>query len=121
MDDEEQVQDIMRAMLSELGHDVLIAADGNAAVRTYSEQLRDNTPIDLVIMDLTVPGGMGGKDAAKEVLAIDPQAKLVVSSGYSHDPVMANFRDHGFRSAITKPCQLGQLARIIEQVLAEES
>ena len=120
MDDEEQVQDIMRAMLSELGHDVLIAADGTAAVRTYSEQRKNNTPIDLVIMDLTVPGGMGGKDAAKEVLAIDPQAKLVVSSGYSHDPVMANFRDHGFRSAITKPCQLGQLARIIEKVLAEE-
>ena len=69
-------------------------------------------------MDLTIPGGMGGKDAVQEILKINPDAKIIVSSGYSNDPIMANFKDYGFCSAITKPYQLQDLSQVIDQLVA---
>ena len=74
-------------------------------------------PFDLVIMDLTIPGRMGGEEAVQEILNIDPIAKVIVSSGYSNDPIMANFKDYGFCSAIVKPYQLQKLSKVINQLI----
>lgn len=117
VDDEEVVRNVSAAMLGELGHEVLLAEEGQQAVEIYRQNLEQDTPIDLLIMDLTIPGGMGGQEALQHVLAIDPQAKAVVSSGYSNDPVMANFADYGFAAAITKPYQLTDMSKVINQLL----
>jgi CheY-like chemotaxis protein len=115
MDDEEMVRNILQEMLCRTGHEVLLAKDGIEAVQAYREAMENGDPIDLIIMDLTIPGGIGGKEAVQKILAINPEAKVVVSSGYSNDPVMANFKDYGFCSAIAKPYQLSELTRVISQ------
>ncbi len=109
MDDEEMVRRVMKILLETLGHEAIMAEDGQQALRLYQESQNHKHPVDLVIMDLTIPGGMGGKEAAAQLLAIDPQAKLIVASGYSDDPVMANFQDHGFKAAMSKPFILDTL------------
>lgn len=116
MDDEEVVRSVAEAMLRRLGHEVVLAVNGEEAVRLYRQALDNDSKFDLVIMDLTVPGGMGGKDATREILKLDPDARVIVSSGYSNDPIMANFREHGFCSAIIKPYQLQELSRLIDSL-----
>jgi two-component system cell cycle sensor histidine kinase/response regulator CckA len=117
MDDEELVRDIARAMLTQMGHEVLLAKDGLQAVQLYEREMTNDTPIDLTIMDLTIPGGMGGKEAVQRILAVDPEAKVIVSSGYTNDPVMANSKDFGFCSAIVKPYELQELKNRISHIL----
>lgn len=117
MDDEEMVRDIAKAMLSRMGHEVLLAQDGAGALELYREHSESGKSIDLVIMDLTIPGGMGGKDAVKEILAFDPSAKVIVSSGYSNDPAMANYQEYGFAAAVVKPYRLHDLTKVINRVL----
>ncbi len=117
MDDESTVRSVLRAMLRKLGYDVEEAADGSAAVERFAEARRAGKPFALVIMDLTVPGGMGGREAITKIRAIDSGARAVVSSGYSTDPVMAEFRQHGFNGVIEKPYRLEQLARVLDGVL----
>ncbi len=117
MDDEEMVRTISKEMLCELGHDVVLAADGEEAIKLYQESMAIGRPIDLVIMDLTIPGGMGGKEAVKNILSINPDAKVIVSSGYSNDPIMANFKDYNFCSAIEKPFRLQDLSSVIAQII----
>ncbi|MCK4839624.1 MAG: PAS domain S-box protein [Desulfobulbaceae bacterium] len=116
MDDDEMVRNVAQKMLVQLGHDVVLAANGEEAVKLYQESMNSGRHFDLVIMDLTIPGGMGGKEAVQEVLDMDPEAKVIVSSGYSNDPVMANFKDHGFCSAIEKPFRLQELSNAIAQI-----
>ena len=118
MDDEQLVQDIAGQMLVILGHEVLHAADGREAIEIFDEHRRSGKPVDAIIMDLTIPGGMGGKDAIGEILKIDPQAKVIVSSGYGNDPVMANYRQYGFKAAITKPFLLEELNKALTDVLS---
>ncbi len=115
MDDEEMVRSIVQAMLVQLGHEVDLAEDGQQAITSYQAAVKSGRPFDLVIMDLTIPGGMGGKEAVREILNIDPNAKVIVSSGYSNDPIMASFKDFGFCYAIAKPYQLKELSEIIDQ------
>ena len=117
MDDEEMLRAVAGAMLQRLGHEVVQARDGKEALAQYRQHREEGKPIDLVIMDLTIPGGMGGKEAVREILAMDPFAKVIVSSGYSNDPIMANCREYGFVAAMVKPFQLEDLARVIKQVL----
>ena len=100
-----------------MGHEVLLVKDGVEAVRVHKEAIDSDSPIDLIIMDLTIPGGIGGKEAVQKILAIDPEAKVIVSSGYSNDPVMANFKDYGFCSAIAKPYRLSELTKVISQLI----
>jgi len=119
MDDEEQIRNMTQRMLTRIGHEVTLAADGEEAIRRYREAYTGGVPIDLVIMDLTIPGGMGGKDAVREILAINTQAKVVVASGYSTDPVMASFKDFGFCDAIVKPFQQSELKMMLKRVLTE--
>ena len=117
MDDEEMIRDMTSEMLSRLGHEVLLAEHGHEAIEIYNEHRRKNRKIDIIIMDLTIPGGMGGKDTIKEILRIDPQAKVVVASGYSNDPVMARYRQYGFRASIAKPFQIAELNTLINDLL----
>lgn len=117
MDDDEMVRNVAERMLSRLGNEVFLAKDGDEAIRLYQAAIDSGEPIQLVIMDLTIPGGMGGKEAVQEILKIDQKAKVIVSSGYSNDPVMAKFKDYGFSAAIIKPFQLQELTRVIKHVL----
>ncbi|SHJ90537.1 PAS domain S-box-containing protein [Malonomonas rubra DSM 5091] len=117
VDDEEGVRTIATEMLKEMGHDVLTADEGQLAVDIYRKNLEQKTPIDVMIMDLTIPGGMGGEEALQKILAIDPEAKAAVSSGYSNDPVMAKYADYGFSAAIAKPYQFADMAKTINELL----
>ncbi|MCX5864103.1 MAG: ATP-binding protein [Deltaproteobacteria bacterium] len=114
MDDDEMLRDVAKAMLTSLGHEVMLAADGNEAIEVYK---KSGNTIDLIIMDLTIPGGMGGKDAVGEILKLNPAAKVVVSSGYSNDPIMARFGEYGFCAALVKPYQLSDFTKVINQLI----
>ena len=117
MDDEEMLRNLARSQLSMLGHEVIAVADGEQAINRYQELQDLGTPVDLVIMDLTIPGGMGGREAAQKLRLLDPQAKIIVASGYSNDPVMATYGQYGFKAAIAKPFNLAELSAVINTVL----
>ncbi|CAK8713776.1 histidine kinase [Candidatus Electrothrix gigas] len=113
MDDDLMLRNLARSQLTALGHDAVLVKDGAAAISTYQEMLETDNPIDLVILDLTIPGGMGGKEAAQKILQLDPEAKLIVASGYSNDQVMAEYSEYGFRAAVAKPFTLNELREAI--------
>ncbi|HWA24443.1 MAG TPA: ATP-binding protein [Lacunisphaera sp.] len=115
MDDEDVIRRVAGRMLSLAGHEAVFAADGNEAVRAYVDARRSGRPFDLVIFDLTVPGGMGGRDALKELREFDPEIRAMASSGYSSDPVMANPRNYGFRTSLPKPYDIPDLMRAVEE------
>ena len=117
MDDEEMIREIAQKQLAVLGHDAVLVADGEEAINTYQELQANGTPVDLVIMDLTIPGGMGGREASQKLLQVDPETKIIVASGYSNDPLLANFREYGLSAAIAKPFDLGRLKKAIEDSL----
>ena len=117
MDDDEMVRGVAGAMLRQLGHEVAEAVDGEEAIAMYRQAREAGTPYDVVIVDLTVPGGMGGQEAVAVIRDEDPAVKAVVSSGYSNDPVMAHYRDYGFAAAISKPYQLREIQRVLADVL----
>ncbi len=117
MDDEEMLLDVAKAQLVVLGHEPVVVNDGVKAISRYTEMLALGTPVDLVIMDLTIPGGMGGQEAAEKLLEIDPDAKIIVASGYSNDPVMADYEKYGFCAAIAKPFDLKELGDVIATVV----
>lgn len=117
MDDDEMVRDIVDKILGRFGYEVVQAVDGDEAVEKYKDAVSSGEAIDLVIMDLTIPGGMGGKDAVKKLLTIDPDAHVIVASGYANDPVMANCREYGFLAAVQKPFQMSELIWVVEQSL----
>lgn len=117
MDDDEMVLNMAGAMLTYIGHTIVYASDGKEAIQLYREAQEAGRRFDLVIMDLTVPGGMGGKEAIQKILQIDPTAMGIVSSGYSNDPIMANCTNYGFSAAIVKPYQLQELSKTIRSLL----
>lgn len=117
MDDEEMLRDVAKAQLVALGHEPILVTDGFQAINRYQELQEIGMPVDLVIMDLTIPGGMGGQEAAARLLLIDPEAKIIVASGYSNDPAMANYKEYGFRAAVVKPFDLKELSNAIASVL----
>ena len=116
MDDDTVVRQVTKNMLEHLGHRVILAKDGAEAIRLYRQREGTEEAVDAIFMDLTIPGGMGGKEAATEILKINPKAKVIVSSGYSNDPIMANCRDYGFCAAICKPYQLAELTKAVSQI-----
>lgn len=113
MDDDEMIRELVRNLLDSFGYEPLLARDGEEAIRLYLAAQAEETPIVAVIMDLTIPGGMGGKEAVREIHKIDPAAKVIVASGYSNDPIMANYRDYGFCAAIVKPFNLQEFREAI--------
>ena len=119
MDDEVGVRGLGADMLTDIGYEVTTAIDGAEAIRLYREAMEAGNPFDAVILDLTIPGGMGGKATIPRLIEIDPEVKAIVSSGYSNDPVMANFREHGFKAIIAKPYKIRKMSEVLHEVLTE--
>lgn len=117
MDDEEIIREVATEILVFAGYSVESCQEGMEAVERYRSSLRNGTPYDAVIMDLTVPGGMGGREAARLILEIDPDAVVIVSSGYSNDPVVADFHGYGFSGAVVKPFSAGALAAEVRRLI----
>ena len=117
MDDEEMIRKMVVRLLTAAGYEVEAVSDGAAALERYAKAAGSGRPFDAVILDLTVPGGMGGKEALKRLLEIDPDVKAVVSSGYSTDPIMSDFREYGFCAVMAKPYSVEALGTTLEQVL----
>jgi len=113
MDDDEMVRELATLTLGRLGYLVKTCCNGKEAISLYQAALEAGTPFSVVLMDLTIPGSMGGVETARQILAFDPAAPLVVSSGYSEDPVMASYREYGFCAAIEKPYNADDIAKII--------
>jgi two-component system, cell cycle sensor histidine kinase and response regulator CckA len=111
MDDDPGIRELSAKMLGFLGYQSIACADGREAVELYRSRREGGEPFRAAILDLTVPGGMGGVEAAREILACDPQANLIVSSGYSYDPVMAQYRKYGFCGAVGKPYRADELSQ----------
>jgi PAS domain S-box-containing protein len=119
MDDEEFVREIATHLLEHLGYTVTTAKEGKEALALYREALEKKTPFAAVIMDLTIPGGMGGKAAIRELKKIDPEAKTIVSSGYANDAILANYREYGFDGSVPKPYKVEELSSTLHQVLTK--
>ncbi len=122
MDDEEVVRDVAGEMLRHLGFDVAFAVNGKKAIDLYKNKMSENgskPPFDLVIMDLTVPDGMGGVECLQRLRKVDPRVKALVSSGYSREAAMANFQHHGFLGVVDKPYKLNDLKDILIKVLPD--
>lgn len=117
MDDELLILNSLRECLERCGYQVAITKDGREAALCYEQAKKDGTPFDLVILDLTIPGGVGGKEAARMILAIDPEAKVIASSGYSDDPVMLDYRKFGFSGVVSKPFKIEALSALIKKLL----
>ena len=120
MDDEESIRRLGASILERMGHEVAAVPDGAEAVRKYSEARSHGRAFDLVIFDLTIPGGLGGRAALEQILKEDPQARAIVSSGYSNDQVLSNYRAHGFRGMILKPYEISDFTQVVEKVLRGE-
>ncbi len=115
MDDEEIVRDVASRILKHIGYEVEVAKDGAEAIALYKQAQESQFPFNVVILDLTVPGGMGGREAIEKLIELDPQAKAIVSSGYSSDPVMSNFREYGFSSVVSKPYKIEELREALHK------
>jgi PAS domain S-box-containing protein len=119
MDDERDVREVAGGMLRHAGWTVDFAASGAEALKAYSRAMHQGKPFDIVLMDLTVPGGMGGRETITGLLEIDPSAKVVVSSGYSDDPIMKDYGSFGFKGVLAKPYGIAELTAVLQRVARE--
>jgi CheY-like chemotaxis protein len=117
MDDEEVMREVFSAFAQQLEYRPVTAQDGAEALHLYEKALAANTPFALVIVDLTVPGGMGGKEMIGKLLALDPQARAIVASGYANDPIMADYRRYGFVGVAPKPTTFPEFAAALAAAL----
>ena len=120
MDDDASLRKMVGRILVNLGYEAEVAKDGAEAIRMYKDAQEAGKPYDAVIMDLTIPGGMGGKVAINKLIEIDPEVKAIVSSGYSDDPVLANFQEYGFKGMMPKPFESHALGKVLHEVLQGE-
>ena len=118
LDDEEAICALVSCALQPYGIEVVQTTDAPTAIAKYEEALKAGQRFDVVISDLTIPGGMGGREAVRRLLEIDPSVRAIVSSGYTTDPVMSHFRDHGFCAMIAKPYEISALGKVVADVLA---
>ena len=119
VDDEPMIRSLMRDLLEHLGYEVETAAEGGEAVRRFDETAASGRPFDAIILDLTIRGGLGGREAFELIRARHPRVRAIVSSGYSNDPIMARYREHGFVGMLSKPYTLEDLSALLAQVLGE--
>ena len=117
MDDQKIIRDMIKNMLIHLGYEVEFATDGAEAVELYEKAKESGHSFDVAILDLTVPGGMGGKEAIKKLLEIDPKAKAIVSSGYFNDPIMSDYKQYGFKGVVAKPYHINELNETLHTML----
>ena len=117
MDDERMVREVASKILTFLGYEAVVVEDGAAAIVAYTKAREEGQPFDLVILDLIVPGGAGGQETMEKLLALDPEVKAIVSSGYADDPVMTHYQKYGFRGFIKKPYRVTDLSKILHNVI----
>lgn len=120
MDDELPIRQLSEDMLRLIGCRVESCSDGEELIELYRQRFMEGRPADAVIMDLTIPGKMGGLEAAQRILELDREARLIVSSGYSTDPVMANYHAYGFAGFLIKPYRIDDLSQVLSRVLSQE-
>ena len=118
MDDEAMIRELTGNMLQHLGYDVDFAEEGQTAVQKYQAALEASDPYDAVILDLTIKGGMGGQETIERLKAIDPKVKAIVSSGYSENPVVANYADYGFCASVAKPYEMIEFSQALDRVVS---
>ena len=120
MDDEQIILDVMQEVLKFLKYDVVSARDGLAAIDLYKKEKTGGAPFDIVILDLSVPSGMGGKETIEQLIKFDPAVKAIVSSGYTNDPGVENFSQYGFSKRLTKPYKIKDLKNILEELMRKQ-
>lgn len=116
MDDDDDVLNVAVNMLNLMGYQTDIAHEGSEAIRMYRQAMEEEKPFDGVILDLTIPGGMGGLEALRQLLQIDPGVKVIVSSGYANDPIMAEYAKYGFHGVVTKPYDMDHLGQVLRNL-----
>ena len=117
MDDEQMILDIVSRMLGHLGYDVTTCTDGSQAIAAFAKSKSHSEPFDVVMMDLVIPNGVGGQDAVHTIKKIDPNAKVIASSGHLEHPVMQDHKKFGFNAVLEKPYKLEKLQQVIETVI----
>ena len=117
MDDEPGIRTLLTAILKHFGYETTTVPDGAEAIREYKEAREQGRPYSAVIMDLTIPGGMGGKDTIRALRELDPNIKAIVCSGYSNDPVLAEYQKYGFLARVEKPYRMQELGRVLRSVI----
>lgn len=121
LDDEEMILSLVKQILTRFGYSVVVSTDGAETLSLYQEALMTQQPFDMVILDLTIPGGKGGKDVIQELRALNPNVHAIVSSGYYNDPVLANYREYGFDGMVAKPYKVHDLLQVIQKTLTGSS
>jgi len=119
MDDEKMVREMCIQMLGRLGYEVETASHGQEAVEMYQKAVKTDRPFDAVILDLTIKGGMGGKEAIKRLIGIDPDVRAIVASGYSSDPIMSDFKNHGFIASVAKPYSMLEIKQLLGSTIGD--
>lgn len=117
MDDEETIREFLSETLTMGGYTVDAVGEGAEAVAAYRRASEEGRPFSAVILDLTIPGGMGGKETMEKLIEFDPEVKAIVSSGYAKDPIMANYQQHGFKDVVPKPYKIEELSRVLAEVI----
>ena len=120
MDDEEPILSFVGRILEHLGYEAEFARDGSEALESYRKARDGGNPFAAVVLDLTVPGGMGGQEAMEQLRAMDPDVKAIVSSGYSNDPVMAQYKQYGFSGVIAKPYDIHTFSQVLHKAMAQD-
>ncbi|MCL6584402.1 MAG: PAS domain S-box protein [bacterium] len=117
MDDQEMIRNMARQMLTRLGYRVEFASHGEEAIRLFRQAKESKDPFCAVILDLTIPGGMGGKETIQKLREIDPEVRAIASSGYSNDPIMTEYQKYGFKGIVSKPYEIKELSEVLQRVI----
>jgi CheY-like chemotaxis protein len=120
MDDEQIILEVTHEVLNFLNYDGMFASDGQTAIDLYKKEKNAGAPFDIVILDLSVQAGMGGKETIEELRKFDPAVKGIVSTGFVNDPVVENFSQYGFSGKLTKPYKISDLKNILEQLMKKQ-
>lgn len=121
LDDQAVIRKIIETILGKMGIVPTFTVEGSETVRAYRSQLEEGTPFDAVILDLTIPGGMGGREASEQILAMDPEAKIIISSGYASDPIMSRYEEFGIKAIAVKPYRFSDFRNILLGVLKPDA
>lgn len=118
MDDDTMVLDVVSRMLSHLGFDSMTAKDGEEAIELYTKAHETGESFDVVILDLTIKGGMGGEETVKKLLEYDPKVTALVSSGHTNDHIVSNYKDFGFKGVVEKPYNIKELQEKLGKIVS---
>jgi two-component system cell cycle sensor histidine kinase/response regulator CckA len=121
MDDEEVIRMLLSVMLLAFGYEAHLISNGAEAITSYCNAKESGDPFDVIIIDLNIPDGMGGKETIRKLLEIDPDVKAIVSSGFTDDPAMTNYREYGFRGVLQKPYTVSDLRRVLQAVICDST